>query len=417
MRDLCIIFFFIVVKSFSQTPTINKFSTNIVSKDDYENLMFYKSKFLKDENNRYLYLKGFKRDGSEILVLNENLDLTDKYKIKGLGYNGTPKLLVNYKDIFFILYHSGKRVYVTTLNLKTKKINNFEFNTGIKTKSVFEYIPMNDSFIIAYYNKKQNDKISFWKYEFDSMKITEQHVSVGNTKSENEFYDSNKKILTLSNNSKNATNLTVIDLTNFKSKTFNYNFNNSINSNSLLKSKIYNKKLIQVIKEPDNLNIRIYPNYLNSRVFKDFKINEQNVNYYSRKSGFSKKNVSNVNDFLTKIKGAAKINLESFMVNNKLSLFIDMKAWQEVDGNFSGIGVYTPPPSIREISLGTIKTTFNVDQLYPYDGNTPNERLKKIINDVDGELIMDTHFEYNGRVYLTYYDMNSKSQIITEFFR
>ena len=415
MRGLHIILFFIVVKSFSQTPTINKISTSIVSKSDYENLMLYKAKFLQYENSRYLYLKGFKRDGSEILVLNENLDLTDKYKIKGLDYNGTPKLLVNYEDVFFILYHDGKKIHVATLNLKTKKINNFEFNTSIKTKSVFEYIPMNDCFLIAYYNKKQNDKISFWKYEFDSMKITGQHVSVSNTKSENEFYDSSKKILTLSNNSENTTNLTVIDLINFKSKTFNYNFNNNINSNNLLKSKIYNKKLIQVSKEPDDLNIRIYPNYLNSRVFKDFKINEQNINYYSRKNGFSKKNVLSVDDFLTKIKGADKINLESFIVNNKLSLFIEMKAWQQ-GPDFSGAGGIIHS-SGREISLGTVKTTFTEGKLLPYDGNTPNETLKKIMNDVDGDLIMSTHFEYNGRVYLTYYDINSKSQIITEFFR
>ncbi len=415
MKGLPVILFFIIIKCFSQTSTVNKISTNIVSRNDYEGLMAYKSKFLKNENNCYLYLKGLKSDGAQILVLNEDLDLKEKHSIKGLGYNGVPRLLVKHKDNFFILYHNGKEIHITVFDLKTQKLKNIKFKTSIKTKSVYEYIPMNDCLSIAYHNKKQNNKISFWKFEFDNMKVSGQHVSVNNTESENEFYDSAKKLLVLSNNTEKTTNLTVVDLNNFKSRTFYYDFYNNGNPNNLLESKIYNKKLIQVIKEPNNMNIRIYPNYLSSRIFKDFKISESNINYYARKNGFSKKNVSSIDSFLSKIKGADKINLESFMVNNKLSLFIEMKVWQQ-GADFSGAGGIIHS-SGREISLGTVQTTLIEEELHPYAGNTPDKALKKILKGVNGDLIMDTHFEYNGKVYLTYYDMNSKSQIITEFFR
>ena len=78
-------------------------------------------------------------------------------------------------------------------------------------------------------------------------------------------------------------------------------------------------------------------------------------------------------------------------------------------GDFSG--VYGGSTTVVESSLGTIKTTLNEGKLEPYTELSAQETLNNVILE---ELIMATYFEFNNKVYLSYYDINSKSQIIKE---
>ena len=89
--------------------------------------------------------------------------------------------------------------------------------------------------------------------------------------------------------------------------------------NKIFKSKIYDNKLIQVLKNNERTIIKKYDNYLNNRYYESFQINENNVNYYAKKSMFSKNNVENIDRFHEKTNKSTFIEIEPFKVNNTFS--------------------------------------------------------------------------------------------------
>lgn len=423
MKHFLLLLLFLTLKGFSQSvnnPII--IPTSIVKGSDYDDLMIYKSKFEKGEKHNFLYLDGLKKEGADIVIFDNQLLPIDKIHINKPLCSLTPKRIIEIKDMIYFLYHSGKSIYVTSIDKTSNLIQQQKFKTKIKTKSVFKYIATKNNFLIGYSDKED---INFWEYKFSNMSTSEKKIMLNEFSTKDTYFDYSKNLLVFKKVDTLNTELKILDLNSFKSKSFFYKLPNHTANNLFLKSFIYDQKLIEVVKNSNSLKIRVYDYYLNNRVFKDFKISENSVNYYARKNSFSKKNISSLNEFYRKTKEPYNIYIENFKVDNKLSIYIDIRKTNTThfhgDGAFGGVGagvgfgggMYT---TSNEYSVGYIKTTLNNNTLQPYNALTPRETIKKINRDVKGDLIMDTHFEFNNKVYLSYYDLNLKSQIIKEIF-
>lgn len=407
--------------TFSQISQIQEVKTDIVNKEDYESLMVYKCRFYKTKNSNHLYLKGFKSDGSQLISINNDFSIRRNLKLEKLPYNGIPKKIIKTELNTNILYHYRKTFYITSINNETNNISNLEIKTKIKTKHVIKYIVNEKSFIVAYIDKKVKNVINFWVFDFDKKTEEQKSVNFENLSYDETFYDIDKNILVLSKSEDCTTKFSVINLKNFTQKEFNYGYPDFSDSKPLFNSTIYNGTLIQVFLNLNSLKIHFYENYLNNRTLKLYEINENNVNYYTRKNMFSKKNVETFEKFLTKTRNSIGINIEPFSVNNIITLFIDIRGMSYSNNGVGvisvGGGITLGGGSSNEYSLGKIKTSINNNNLLKYSKQTPKEKINKFKSQIDGDLVMESNFELNNKVYLTYYDIKTKHLKILEVFK
>ena len=408
MKNILLIILFAVTKIYPQTENKNIIiPTNIVSELGYNNIFRYQSIFEKGKNNNFLYLNGLKKDGVDIIILNNVLKNIDKIHIKDPLYLGLPKKITESNDKIQILYHTNKYTYITSIDKISNTIEQLKFKTKIKTKYVTKYIATENNFIIVYNHKKN---INFWKFDFTNKSPSETTIINDGFYSQEPYSDLSKNILVFQKNKNYTTELVTINLNDLKSKSFIYRNPVKRSNYSSIETIVYDEKLIQIIKNLSSVKLRIYDYYLNNTEYKDYNISQSNVNYYAKKNVFSKKNVESFHDFLNKTEEPSNINVEIFKVNNNISLFINFSRLSTVTHMHSGGGFTT----VNESSLGTIKTTINEGKLEPYTELSAQETLDNIMI---RKFIMATYFELNNKMYLSYYDLNLKSQIINEVFK